>query len=208
MYHGLATSSTPHRPVHGHPHHSRSSLINGSFRDRENENPIRSSFRPQPDSLEVVAGTLATLAPGALAPGAVVVRGPVANRIALAARAWQRTLVPSERMDGGVALCSGAEVVHMRAHRQGCASPGVTKPVRQWVGGAHLFLTLFHSYKPLYIARLVLVLTCLVLTLGGTACPAGYRVDRPRAGRPGTLCGWLRAWVTAQARCHMSWSAR
>jgi hypothetical protein len=158
------------------------------------------SFRPHPDSLEVVAGMLAALAPGALAPGAVVIRAPVANRRALAARAWQRTLVPLERMDGGVALCSGAEVVHMRAHQQGCASPGVTKPVRQWVGDAHLFLTFFHSYKPRYIARLVLVLTCLVLTLGGTACPASYRVDCPRAGRPGTLCGWLRA--QGRAACH------
>src|SRR5215813_11491490 len=37
LYHGLATSSTPHQPVHGQPHYPRSSLINGSFRDRENE---------------------------------------------------------------------------------------------------------------------------------------------------------------------------
>src|SRR6266446_9450532 len=37
LCHGLAASSTPHRPVHGYPHPPRSSLINGSFRDRENE---------------------------------------------------------------------------------------------------------------------------------------------------------------------------
>lgn len=119
---------------------------------------------------------------GYLAPGAVVVRAPVAKRMALAARAWQRTLMPSERMDGGVALCSGAEVVHMRAHRQGCASPDVTKPVRPWVGDAHLFLTFCHSYKPREIARLVLVLTCRVLTLGGTACTPKLVGPTPGAG--------------------------
>ena len=37
FYHGLPASSTPHRPVHGHPHPPLSSLINGCFRDRENE---------------------------------------------------------------------------------------------------------------------------------------------------------------------------
>src|SRR6266487_564800 len=37
LYHGLAASSTPHRAIHGHPHPARSSLLNGSFRDRKNE---------------------------------------------------------------------------------------------------------------------------------------------------------------------------
>src|SRR5436309_15992113 len=36
LYHGLPTSSTPHRPVDSHPHPPLSSLSNGSFRDREN----------------------------------------------------------------------------------------------------------------------------------------------------------------------------
>jgi hypothetical protein len=36
FYHGLPASSTPHRPVYGHPHPPLSSLSNGSFRDREN----------------------------------------------------------------------------------------------------------------------------------------------------------------------------
>jgi hypothetical protein len=34
--HALPASSTPHRPVYGHPHPPLSSLINGGFRDREN----------------------------------------------------------------------------------------------------------------------------------------------------------------------------
>src|SRR2546429_5373394 len=45
LYHGLAASSTPHRPVHGHPHPPRSSLINGSFRDRENEKSYTMDIR-------------------------------------------------------------------------------------------------------------------------------------------------------------------
>src|SRR6266851_7036102 len=36
LYHALAASSTPHRPVYGPPQPPRSSLINGSFRDRKN----------------------------------------------------------------------------------------------------------------------------------------------------------------------------
>src|SRR5262249_3994870 len=42
-----------------------------------------------------VEGALAAMAPVAFAPGAVLVRAPASNVVALASRAWQRTIFPS-----------------------------------------------------------------------------------------------------------------
>ena len=73
----------------------------------------------QQGSGEVVEGALATMAPVAFAPGAVLVRAPLANVVALAARTVQRTLVPPERTEVRLALFSAEEVVHMGEHRHG-----------------------------------------------------------------------------------------
>jgi hypothetical protein len=60
---------------------------------------------------EVVEGPLAAVAPVALAAGAVVVRAPWINVVALTAGALQRTVFPPERMDVGVTLVDVEEVV-------------------------------------------------------------------------------------------------
>ena len=65
-----------------------------------------------------VEGTLTAVAPGAFAPGAVVV-APLANVAALAARTLQRTILPLERPDVGVALFSVEEVVNIGKHWHG-----------------------------------------------------------------------------------------
>jgi hypothetical protein len=62
---------------------------------------------------EVVEGPLATMAPGAFAPGATSVRAPAANVVALAARTLQRTVFPPQQMDIGLALFGVEEVVQM-----------------------------------------------------------------------------------------------
>lgn len=51
------------------------------------------------------------MAPVAFAPGAVVVRAPLANVVALAARTLQRTIFPPQRMDESLALFDVEEVV-------------------------------------------------------------------------------------------------
>jgi hypothetical protein len=60
---------------------------------------------------EVVEGALAAVTPVAFASGAILVRAPVANVVALAARTLQRTVFPPERMDVGLALFGVEEVV-------------------------------------------------------------------------------------------------
>src|SRR5918997_1481914 len=68
---------------------------------------------------EVVEGALAAMTPVAFASGAVVVRAPASNVVALASRTVARTIFPSERMDVGVALFGVEKLVQMREHRHG-----------------------------------------------------------------------------------------
>ena len=57
------------------------------------------------------------MVPVAFASGAIVVRAPAANVVALAARTLQRPVFPPERMDVSLALFSVEEVVQMGEHR-------------------------------------------------------------------------------------------
>ena len=65
---------------------------------------------------EVVEGTLAAVAPVAPAPGAVVVRPPGSDVLALAPGTLERTLFPSERMDVGVTVFGVEELVDICKH--------------------------------------------------------------------------------------------
>jgi hypothetical protein len=96
---------------------------------------------------EVVEGALATMAPVAFAPGAVLVGAPLSNVVALAARTLQRTIFPPERPDVRLALFGVEEVVQMREYWHGCESPGIVQPVLQRVGDSHMFMPFLHSYK-------------------------------------------------------------
>ena len=60
---------------------------------------------------EVIEGTLAAVAPVALAPRAVVVLPPGIDILALAPRTLERTLFPPQRMDVGLTVFSVEEVV-------------------------------------------------------------------------------------------------
>jgi hypothetical protein len=70
-------------------------------RQKGGEEPVRqrSLALVQQDMGEVVEGALAALAPGAFALGAVVVRAPASNVMALAPRTWQRTIFPPQYME-------------------------------------------------------------------------------------------------------------
>jgi hypothetical protein len=68
---------------------------------------------------EVIEGALATMAPVAFAPGAVLVCAPLSNVVALASRALQRTIVPPECMDVRLALFSVEELVQIREYWHG-----------------------------------------------------------------------------------------
>jgi hypothetical protein len=62
---------------------------------------------------EVVKGSLAAVAPGALAPRAVVVCPPGIDVLALAPRTLERTIFPPERMDVGVTVFGVEELVEI-----------------------------------------------------------------------------------------------
>ena len=66
---------------------------------------------------EVVEGALAAVTPVAFAARSILVRAPATNVVALAAWTLQRTVLPPERMDGGLALFSIEEVVQIREYR-------------------------------------------------------------------------------------------
>src|SRR2546423_516416 len=57
------------------------------------------------------------MAPGACAPGAVVVGAPLSNVVALAARTLERTIVPPQRSEVRLALFGVEEFLHMGKHR-------------------------------------------------------------------------------------------
>ena len=62
---------------------------------------------------EIVEGALTAVAPVALTPGAVVVRAPGIDVLALAPRTLQGAFFPPERMDVGVTLVGVEEVVEI-----------------------------------------------------------------------------------------------
>src|SRR5262245_45522700 len=70
----------------------------GETQQKGGEDPICQRARaPMQQGLgEVVEGALTAMAPVTLAPGAVVVRAPLANVVALAARTLERTIFPPE----------------------------------------------------------------------------------------------------------------
>ena len=67
---------------------------------------------------EVVEGALAVMAPVAFAPGAILVCAPLSIS-ALTARTLERTILPPEHTDVGLALFSVEELVDMGKHRHG-----------------------------------------------------------------------------------------
>src|SRR5262249_16925984 len=83
---------------------------------------------------------------------ALVVRAPLANVVALAPGTLQGTIFPPEHMEVGVALVGVEAVVQMGAHRHGCASPGVGKPVLR-LGDSHMCMPGLRSYKSREIER-------------------------------------------------------
>jgi hypothetical protein len=105
---------------------------------------------------EVVEGALAAVTPVACASRALLVRAPAANTVALAARTWQRTVFPPERMEGGLTLVNVEELVDVRKHRHGGESPGVAKQVLQRIGDSHMFMMFLRSYKWREIERVSL----------------------------------------------------
>jgi hypothetical protein len=76
---------------------------------------------------EVVEGTLAAVAPGTFAPGAVGGRPPGSALRALAPGPWAGTRCPPPRVEGGVTGVGIAEVGAGCEHRQQCASPVVRR---------------------------------------------------------------------------------
>ena len=62
---------------------------------------------------QIIEGALAAVAPGALAPRAVVVRAPGIDVLALAPRTLERTIFPPERMDVGVTVFGVEELVEI-----------------------------------------------------------------------------------------------
>ena len=93
----------------------------GETQQKGGKDPIRQwSLTPMQQGIsKVVEGPLTAMAPGAFAPGSILVRAPLAKMVALAARTLQRTIFPPERMDVGLALFGVEEVVQMGEHRHG-----------------------------------------------------------------------------------------
>ena len=68
---------------------------------------------------EIVEGALAAVTPVAFAAGAVVVRPPRIDVLALAPGTLQGTIFPPQRMDVGLTLVDIEELVDVREHWYG-----------------------------------------------------------------------------------------
>jgi hypothetical protein len=66
---------------------------------------------------QVVEGALAAVTPGAFAAGAVVVRAPGIDVLALAPGTLEWTIFPPQRMDIALTLVNVEELVDIREHR-------------------------------------------------------------------------------------------
>jgi hypothetical protein len=99
---------------------------------------------------EVIEGALAVLLLTAVAfqSGLVVIRPPGTNVVALAPRALQRTVFPSECMDIRLALFEAEEVVHIWERRHRWASPVVLSWGQKWRGDSHLFQRFYAATNP------------------------------------------------------------
>ena len=102
---------------------------------------------------KIIEGPLATVAPVALAPRAVVIRPPGIDVLALAPGTLEWAVFPPECMDVGLALVSVAEVVQIREYRHGSESPGVVERVLHGMGDAHICMTIVRPYKQRDIER-------------------------------------------------------
>jgi hypothetical protein len=65
---------------------------------------------------KVIEGALAAIAPVAFTPGAVVIRAPRINVVALAPGTLQRALFPPQCMNVGLTLFGIEELVDVREH--------------------------------------------------------------------------------------------
>jgi hypothetical protein len=85
------------------------------------EDPVRQRpLAPVEQGLgEVVEGAITTMTPVAFASRSILVRAPLANVVALAARTLQWPVLPPQRMDIRLALFSIEEVGQMREYRHG-----------------------------------------------------------------------------------------
>jgi len=68
---------------------------------------------------EIIEGALATVAPVAFAAGAIMVRPPRIDVLALAAGTLEGLLFPSQRVDVGMTLIGVEELVEVREHWHG-----------------------------------------------------------------------------------------
>jgi hypothetical protein len=62
---------------------------------------------------EIVEGAFAAMAPVAFAPGSIVVGAPGTHVVAVTPGTLERTLVPPQRMDVGLAVFSTEKVMEM-----------------------------------------------------------------------------------------------
>src|SRR5262249_1805729 len=99
----------------------------------------------QQGSGEVVEGALATMAPVAFAPRAILVCTPLSNVVTLTSRTLQRTILPPQRTDIGLALFGVEEVVQMREYRHGCESPSI---VNRFCNGWEILTRSCRFYTP------------------------------------------------------------
>jgi hypothetical protein len=87
----------------------------GEAEQKRRQNPVRE--RPlalvEQSIGEIVEGALAAVTPVAFAPGAVVVRAPRINVLALAPGTLEGTIFPPQRMDVGVTLVDVEEVMYI-----------------------------------------------------------------------------------------------
>jgi hypothetical protein len=81
--------------------------------EKRRQNPVRQRpFAPVEQGRgEVVEGALAAVTPGAFTPGAVVVRPPRIDVLALAPGTLERAIFPPQRMDVGLTLVDIEELV-------------------------------------------------------------------------------------------------
>jgi len=93
----------------------------GETQEKRRQYPVRE--RPfalmQQGIGQVIEGTLAAVAPVTFASGAVVVRPPRIDVLALAPGTLECAIFPSQRVDVGLALIDVEELVEVREHWHG-----------------------------------------------------------------------------------------
>jgi hypothetical protein len=94
----------------------------------------------QKGAREVIEGALAGLlfTAVALQSGLVVIRAPGTNMVTLTPGALQKPIFPAQPMDVRLTRFGVEEVVEMRNHRHGWASPVITGSVKNRIGDSQL----------------------------------------------------------------------